>query len=147
MSSIRVALNVSSENKKIIEELKDKENVLGFKPLDNRDLWLFAVALGLSSETNNDDKKGSSSWVRTETFKSQEDIAYIRLCLLGKASEEEVENCIDLDSNFRQSELYANKGFEILKEKVELANNDNELLSKMLMNDLERLYTLYKMNK
>lgn len=53
MSNIRVALNVSSENKKIIEEIKDKENILGFKPLDNRDLWLFAVALGLSSETSN----------------------------------------------------------------------------------------------
>lgn len=147
MSNVRVAINVTSENKNLIENVIKKNKILGFDQLDNKHLYFFAVSLGLNKNIDNVDTKGASSWVRTETINTQKEETYIRLCLLGKASEEEVEDFIDLDKNFRESELYAHVGFGILKDKIEHAQNDNELFSKMLMSDLDRLYTAYKLNK
>lgn len=132
---------------KKIENVIKKNKIFGFDQLDNKHLYFFAVSLGLNKNTDAVDTKGASSWFCTETINTQREETLIRLCLLGKASEEQVEEFIDLDKNYRESELYAHIGFGILKEKIEHAHNDNELLSKILMSDLDRLYTAYKMNK
>lgn len=142
---VRSTINVKDEHRTLGEFLKNN-NILGFNGIENKDIFMFAVSLGLDTPTSANESKGLIGWFRTSYVKSQDSALY-RVILLGKSSEEQVEENIELEKNYIQAERCADNGFKQLKKEIDDVNEDWDLLAKRMMRKLEILYQTNVVNK
>lgn len=130
----KMILDISKNNRDLIERLKSS-GILGFKSLDNKDIFKFACALGLSDPT---DFKNKDTYLRTE-FLSSADKALLLVTKLGTAkTSDEVDMYCNID--YLEVERCANTGFDILRKIVDECNDDNELIALRMLYLLDTLY-------
>lgn len=110
MVKIPDRLSIEKIDKDKYEKLKD-ESI--FKDIDNKDLFIFAMAYGYSKNVYKslDSKEG---FVRTEYLK-KEDLALINSLAIEKGS---IEIIGSPEKTFQLAEQYANGGIKLLIEKI-----------------------------
>ena len=143
MRELKKTISALDSDKLFAENVLNANNILGFKDIENKDRFMLAVALGLNSPCEKDKLKGASGWFRTEVIKHINEKANYQVILLGKASSEDIEEAIDLQNNFDMSERCAVSGFEKLREMADIYRNDNDLICKKFIKDLDLLYEKY----
>lgn len=131
-------ISISDENKKFAEELKEA-NLLGFNGLDNKDIFLFMVALGINEPTAEANYKGvSGGWFRTETLENDDESNHLYYLLtMGVANEEEIEKYVDLETNYIKAQYYADAGFKMLKQIYNEERGNIEAIERRLLSILE----------
>lgn len=116
----------------------DEKNTLGMHFLEAKDVFLLAVALGLN---NPEDIKGKKDGYFLLKNVKTYDKALFASILLGKPeNSDEVDKYANADVNYNESERCAESGFKKLKEFIDRANGDQELLEKHALTELKLLY-------
>lgn len=110
MSIIPDRLNIDNTDKEVYEQLKEEKI---FKERSNKELFLFAMAVGYKNEIK---KKLNSKFgfVRTE-YLSEEDLSLIKTVSISK---QDVNILKDMKKVFKISEEYAHTGIKILGNKL-----------------------------
>lgn len=121
----------------VLKEWAEKK-YLGINMLETKDLFLLAVSMGLDSPKNiNGKKDGYFLLKNVKTY----DKALFASILLGKP-----ENANDIDKyaneevNYDESEKCAESGFCKLKDFIDSAKGNTELLEKRALAELTELY-------
>lgn len=114
------------------------KNTLGLKVLENKDIFLLAVALGLSTPEDFKEKKDGYFLLKNvETY----DKALFGSILLGKLENtDNIDSFSNMDINYDESERCAISGFKKLKDFIDSAGGDSELLEKRALAQLNLLY-------
>ena len=121
----------------VLKNCIDNE-VLGIHMLEAKDIFLLAVALGLDDPKEIQGKK--DGYFRTSYIKTY-DKALLSSILLGvEENKENVDTYANLDVNYDEAERCAETGFMRLKETIDSANGDSELLEKRILSQLNFLY-------
>ena len=116
----------------------NEKNYFGIHDLENKDIFLLAVALGLDKPE--DIRGGKDGYVRL-TYVKTYDRALISSILLGLPEhKEETDKYANADVNYDEAERCAEKGFKVLNEIIESAGGDKELLEKRAFSQLNFLY-------
>ena len=111
---------------------------LGLDNLSKLDLFKLAVAYGLDNPKDFDGAKEGLFLLKD--IKSTYDQSLFNTVKLGIANNnDEIDEYCNLELNYDEAERCANSGFEKLKDLVEL-NQDEELLIKKMIRELETLY-------
>ncbi|HOF43329.1 MAG TPA: hypothetical protein PLE44_01890 [Bacilli bacterium] len=132
----RMTLNISAQNRELIYQLVAKKT-LGFNSLSTKEIFKYASALGLNKPSN---LKNSDTYVRVDYLHTS-DKALLITTKLGKAKTiAQIDEYCNIEHSYVEAEKCANTGFKILKEKVDAANGDEELLANRLLIELETLY-------
>ena len=106
--------------------------------LETKDIFLLAVALGMNSPT--DIKGKRDGFTRTSYIKAR-DKSLLASLLLGKAeNQDEIDKLANDDLSYEEAEKCAESGFAVLKEMIESASFDEELLEKRIIAQLNLLY-------
>lgn len=120
-----------------IEIWKEKK-ILGIDLLETKDVFLLAVALGMNAPA--DIKGKRDGFTRTSYIKSR-DKSLMASLLLGKTeNQEHIDKYANDDLTYEEAERCAEAGFAILKEMIETAGYDEELLEKRILSQLNLLY-------
>jgi hypothetical protein len=123
-----------------IDVWKEKK-VLGIEMLENKDIFLLAVALGMGSAAEIQGKR--DGFIRTSYIKSR-DKSLLASLLLGKLeSQEDIDKYANDDLAYEEAEKCAEAGFAILKDMIESASFDEELIEKRVLAQLNLLYEQY----
>lgn len=129
-------LYVSPTYKTVIEGLKEKD-VLGIKIVENKEIFMLAVALGLSKPTPLTKRDGLSLYTALKTA----DKSLIASVLLGTAiNNNDIDSLADFDASINLCEECAETGYTILQNKYNDAGCDEELLERRMIKELEFLY-------
>lgn len=129
-------LYVSPDYKATIEGLKEKD-VLGIQISENKEIFMLAVALGLSSPTPVKNKKGLSLYTALKTA----DKSLIASVLLGTVNDNnEIDKFANLDASTDLCEQCAEAGYQVLQKKYNDAECDEDLLERRMIKELELIY-------
>lgn len=128
-------------NRKYKEDLIDKwsgeKNILDFKYIENIEKFTLAAALGID---NPQPIQGSKEgYVRLASIPSNSR-AILSSILLGKAKNDEIDLFANEESCYEEAEKCVETGLNKLKNIIESANGDENLLCKRLFNEIELLY-------
>lgn len=127
---------VSPDYKSVVDGLKEKD-ILGLKIIENKEVFMLAVALGLDDPTQLKKKDGLSLYTALKTA----DKALIASVLLGTVSDsEDVDSYANFDASTDLCEQCAETGYNILLKKYNDAGCDEELFERRLLKELEMLY-------
>ena len=110
--------------------------------MDNKDLFLLAVSLGLDDPTEEKEYRGcTGGWIRTEALKNADkDNALYYLITMGVADDNQVESCADLEKNYLKAQLCADSGFKKIKKIIDEENGDYEAVYSRLLSMIEMMY-------
>ena len=134
----RDRININNNYYDELIKYMNEKNILDFGMLDNKDIFLLAASLGLNNPT--EIQGGKFGFVRLEYIKTYE-MSLMASILLGKATNnDEIDKYSDVELSYSEAERCAETGFGILKQKIEDAKNDEELLYKRLMSEIDLLY-------
>jgi len=129
-------LYVSPEYKSVIDGLKEKD-VLDFRITENKEIFMMAVALGLSDPKPLKKRDGLSLYTALKTA----DKSLIASVLLGTlANSDNVDEYADFDKSAELCEQCAESGYLILQQKYNDAGCDEELFERRMIKELEMLY-------
>ncbi len=117
----------------------DNKNVLGFHTVKAVDIFFIAVALGLSTPTDIQGAKDGYFQIHNNVYTKEKGL--FGSILLGKEeNKDSIDKYANIDVNFDEAERCAESGFLILKEKIDAAGGDEDLLEKRLIAELKLLY-------
>lgn len=116
----------------------DEENILGMHMLETKDIFLLATALGLNEPKEIDGKK--DGYVRLSYIKTYHKSLIASILLGLEENRENVDAFANADVNYDEAERCAESGFIKLKEMIESAGGDMELLEKRIFSQLNMLY-------
>ena len=132
----RLFINVSYRDS-LLKEC-DEKNILGFHMLEAKDIFLLAAALGLNEPRDIGGKR--DGYFRTSYIKTI-DKALMASILLGiEENKDKVDTYANPDINYDEAERCAEAGFIKLKEMIDSADGDMELLEKRILSQLNLLY-------
>ncbi len=115
-----------------------KKKILGLDIMNNKDIFLLAVALGLNSPEDIQGKK--DNYFLLKDIKAY-DLAFFGAILLGKPeNKDKIDQFANANVNYDEAERCAEAGFKKLKELIDSADGDNELLEKRVLKELQFLY-------
>ncbi|MBE6977872.1 MAG: hypothetical protein E7438_04435 [Ruminococcaceae bacterium] len=120
------------------------QGIFGLKPsIDNKDQALFLAALGCDKPVPLSSKKDPGGWFRTDSVtKYSHDVAMLSCLLLGTAQcDEDYDRFSQLEMYMDYVEQCAESGFRVVEAKLEEAGNDNNLLERLMLKELDLLYT------
>ena len=130
-------LHVSSEYKSAIEGLREKD-VLGIQIVENKEIFMLAVALGIA---NPSPLKKRGEGLSLYTALKTADKALIASVLLGTAKDNnDIDSLADFDASAELCEQCAETGYTELQKKYNDAGCDEELLERRMIKDLEMRY-------
>lgn len=136
-------VNYSKGRREFLDSLHRKE-ILGLTAtIDNKEQALFLAALGCDSPVPLSSEKDEGGWFRTESVvKYANDVAMMSCILLGTAkTDDDYDKFSQLDAYMDHLEQCAESGFRILEKKLEDASEDNNLLERRMLKELDLLYT------
>ena len=115
-----------------------QKNILGMHMMETKDIFLLAVALGLNfPEEMKGKKDGYFLLKNVESY----DLALFASILLGvPENRDNIDRYANAEVNYDEAERCAEAGFKKLKEFIELADGDKELLEKRAFSELQLLY-------
>ena len=129
-------LYVSPDYKSVVDGLREKD-VLGLKIVENKEIFMLAVALGLGEPVQLKKKEGLSLYTALKTA----DKALIASVLLGTVSNsEDIDSYANFDASAELCEQCAETGYNLLQKKYNDAGCDEQLFERRLMKELEMLY-------
>ena len=116
----------------------DEKNTLGMHLMETKDIFLLAAALGLNTPEDRRGKKDGYFLLKNvKTY----DLALFASILLGKPeNKEDIDRYANAEINYDEAERCAEAGFKKLREFIESADGDNELLEKRALAELRLLY-------
>lgn len=116
----------------------DENNILGMHLMEKKDIFLLATALGLNNPTEIHGKKDGYFLLKNvKTF----DLALFASIMLGKPeNKNEIDKYANDEINYVEAERCAETGFIKLKELIEDADWDKELIEKRALAELQLLY-------
>lgn len=116
----------------------DEKNILGMHLMETKDIFLLAVSLGLNTPKNIQGKK--DGYFLLKNVKAY-DLALFASILLGVPdNKNEIDKYANAEINYDEAERCAESGFEKLKEAINSAGGDKELLEKRTLSELKLLY-------
>lgn len=116
----------------------DEKNILGMHLMETKDIFLLAVALGLNAPEDMHGKK--DGYFLLKNVKAY-DLALFASILLGiPKNKDAIDRYASADVNYNEAERCAEAGFNRLKEFIESAGGDRELLEKRALSELRLLY-------
>ena len=128
---------ISEERNKFLSKVKDNKT-LGLDGVENKDIFLFAVALGLHDPKNVEGPK--FTYVRRSYIKTEEK-SLLAALLLGTIKEgNSIDDYADLKKCILLSEKCAERGFEELENIINDSEGDDERLTRRLMKQLDLWY-------
>lgn len=133
----QLVLNISKDAKEIIDKI-DKERFLGLNnPETSRtDLFLFAMALGLETDTKIplSNKEGL-----TRTSYLIKDEALLYSVFIDKMGDKNnLEECTEKNKVFELAEEYANTGFDLIKNMMDTKSEQINMLE--MIEELDNKY-------
>lgn len=129
-------LYVSPDYKSVIEELKEKD-VLGIKIAENKEVFMVAVALGLSTPSQMKKREGLTLYSALKTA----DKSLMASVSLGTITDSnDIDKFADFDESTNFCEQCAEAGYIILQKKYNDAACDEDILERRLLKELEMLY-------
>jgi hypothetical protein len=132
----RDRVNICKGRREYLDKLKD-DNVLGLNLIEAKDIFMFAVALGLDDPVELNSKDGYYLMKNLESS----DKAELAAVLLGTAlSDDEVDKYADIDKCIDLCEECAESGFRRLQKHVEDVNSDWDLLERRMLNSMKLAY-------
>lgn len=135
MARDRVFIN--SQYHPFLDEM-EKKDLLGQHTAENKDTFMLAVALGIDAPAPSVEHR--DGYFRMQYLKTQ-DKALVGSVLLGKAeTDAAIDENADLEKSIAYCELCAEKGFEILRTKINDAGGDGDLLERRLLTELDLLF-------
>jgi len=127
----------SSQYRAVIDDMKEKD-VLGLGLVEGKDALMLAVAFGAANPTQLPNRVG----LFLNTALKTTDKALMSSVLLGTVTEdEEIDASADLDKSLDLCEQCAEAGYQILLKKYNDAGCDNEVFERMLLKELDFLYS------
>lgn len=116
----------------------DEENILGIHMLETKDVFLLAAALGLNEPKDIEGKK--DGYVRLSYIKTYQKSLIASILLGLEENKENIDSFANAEVNYDEAERCAEAGFIKLKEIIESAGGDTELLEKRILAQLNMLY-------
>ena len=134
-------LPISENSREIVAKMKN-HNLLalgkGENDMNNKDIYLLAVAMGLDNPTEQMIKP--ESWTRVVNF-SEKDKALIISALLGTAgSTDEIEEYCDLNNAISYCKKFTDAGFEEIDRIAADVKYNPELLVRKMLNYVDEIY-------
>lgn len=133
----QLVLNISKDAKEIIDKI-DKERFLGLNnPETSRtDLFLFAMALGLETDTKIplSNKEGLT---RTSYLIKDEALLY-SVFIDKMVDKNNLEECTEKNKVFELAEEYANTGFDLIKNMMDTKSEQINMLE--MIEELDNKY-------
>ena len=126
----------TSQYRTAIEDLK-KKDVLGLGIVEGKDVFMLAVALGLSDPQPLKNRQG----LFLKTALKTADKALMASVLMGTVTEDDqIDDNADLDKSMDACEQCAEAGYQLLVKKYNDAGCDTDLLERRMLKELELLY-------
>ena len=127
----------SSQYRVVVDDMKEKD-VLGLGLVEGKDTLMLAVALGLANPTQLPNRVG----LFLNTALKTTDKALMSSVLLGTVTEDdEIDAFADLDKCLDLCEQCAEAGYQKLLKKYNDAGCDNEVFERMLLKELDFMFT------
>ena len=121
----------------LLKECNEK-NYFGFKLLETKDIFLLAVALGLDKPEEMKGKK--DGYFLLKNVKTYDKALFSSILLGLEENAAETDKYANADLNYDEAERCAEAGFKILKQLIDDASGDMELLEKRSLQQLDMLY-------
>ena len=116
----------------------DEKNVLGMHMMETKDIFLLAVALGLNAPEEMRGKK--DGYFLLKNVKAY-DLALFASILLGMPeNKDNIDRYANAEINYDEAERCAEAGFKKLRDFIDSADGDKELLEKRALSELRFLY-------
>ena len=128
---------INKKYKPYIDEWSNEKNILDFKAIENIEKFTIAAALGINSPLPATGAR--EGYVRLQSIPS-DNRAILSSILLGKANSKEIDGFSNEEACYSAAEECVESGLLILKEKIDQANGDEDLLCKRMMVEIDRLY-------
>lgn len=126
-------------NREFLEMMKERQLLGMGTAVTNKDAFILAAALGVNHP---EEMQGSKEGLFLYKDLKTRDRAMIEAALIGSlVSDEDIDEASEFSVCCDYCEKCASTGFRVLKEKVLDANQDNELLERKLLLELDHLYT------
>ena len=116
----------------------DEENTLGIHMMGKKDIFLLAVAMGLDTPEDMQGKK--DGYFLLKDVKTYDKALFASILLGMPENQDNIDKCANADMNYDASERCAESGFKKLKEFIDAAGGDRELLEKRAFSQLKLLY-------
>ncbi len=116
----------------------DEKNILGMHMLETKDIFLLATALGLDDPQDIQGKK--DGYVRLSYIKTYHKALMASILLGLEENHDRIDEFANEDVNYDEAERCAESGFKKLKEMIDSAGGDMELLEKRIFAQLNMLY-------
>lgn len=128
---------INKKYKEYIDDWSDEKNILDFKAIENIEKFTLAAALGVNSPSNiNGAREG---YIRLTSIPTNSK-SLLACILLGKASNDEIDLFANDDLCYEEAEKCVETGFLVLKDRIDDAKGDEDLLYKRLLVEIDRLY-------
>lgn len=128
---------INKKYKQYIDEWSNDKNYLDFKTIENIEKFTIAAALGVNNPIPIDGTR--EGYVRLQSI-SSDNKAILSSILLGKKNNQEIDGLANDEACYKYAEECVESGLSILKEKIDEANGDENLLCKKLMVEIDMLY-------
>lgn len=128
---------INKNYKETIDLWSGDKNILDFKDIENIEKFALAASLGINNPTSISGKK--EGYVRLVSI-SSDNKAILSSILLGKAKNEDIDRFANDESCYEEAEKCVESGFLILKDKIDDAKGDEDLLCKRLLAEIDKLY-------
>ena len=127
----------SKQYRAVVDDMK-KTNILGMNCIENKDIFMLMVALGLEKPTQLKNREAMIN----NTALGTSDKALIASVLLGTATDDvQLDEFADLGKSEDLCEQCAETGYQVLQKKYNDANCDSDLLERRMLNELKFLFT------
>ena len=135
---MRDRLNINLNYRELMINEWDEKNILGMHMLETKDIFLLATALGLDTPEDIQGKK--DGYVRSSYIRTYQKALMASILLGLEENREKVDEYANEDVNYDEAERCAESGFKKLKEMIDSADGDMELLEKRIFSHLNMLY-------
>lgn len=129
-------LFINKNHYDIVDYWSKDKNILDFNSIENIEKFSFVASLGINKPASVQARK---DYIRYESIPTKYK-SILSSILLGKSSEKEIDKCANEDICLDEAEKCFEAGFPILKQKIDSANGDEELLMKRMMDEIDLLY-------
>ena len=134
---MRDRIYFNSKYRDFLKEL-DINNTLGFHLVNQKDLFLIAVALGLNEPKEISGKKEGLFLLKD--VKTSDRAIFASITLGNLQDDKDIDKYANDDINYDEAEKCAEAGYAILKEKIDDSAGNEDLLVTRLLSELDLLY-------
>ena len=137
MNKMADRIFINKKYKESIDLWSGEKNILDFKDIENIEKFTLAASFGIDNPKQIEGSR--EGYVRLTSIPTYSK-AILSSILLGKAENGEIDKCADEEKCYEEAERCVESGFMVLKEKINEAKGDEDLLCKRLMAEIDALY-------